>query len=139
MKEWQYGCHLDFCDLDDGGVNAMSNWLKSTTIATEAGLFSRLALGATMAIDTLGIIALQTKSAGSHASDSSQNVKLLLGQLAVMVMVAVIFVRAFSEQEVVVAQLQLFQTIQIVTGNALEVKPINTLPVFIALNSLGSR
>ena len=92
-----------------------------------------------MAINTLGIITLQTKPAGSHASDGRENVKLLLSQLAVMIMEAVFFVRAFSKQEMVVAQLQLLQAVQIVTRNALEVKSIHTLPVLVALHGLRSR
>jgi hypothetical protein len=89
----------------------VGNRLKSATVATEAGLFPGLALGATMAINTLGVITLQTKPAGGHASDSRENVKLLLSQLAVMIMITVFFVWAFSKQEMVVAQLQLLQTV----------------------------
>ena len=117
----------------------MSNWFKSAAVATEAGLFPGLALGATMTVDTLGIITLQAKSAGSHASDGSQDVKFLLSQLAVMIMIAVLFIRALAQQEVVIAQLQLLQAIQIITRNALEVKSIHTLPVLIALHRLRSR
>ena len=92
-----------------------------------------------MAIDTLGVITLQTKPAGSHASDSRENVKLLLSQLAVMIMVTEFFIWAFSQQEMVVAQLQLLQTVQIITRNALEIKSIHTLPVLVALHRLRSR
>lgn len=117
----------------------MGNRFKSATVATEAGLFPGLALGATMAINTLGVITLQTKPAGSHASDSRENVKLLFSQLAVMIMVTEFLVWAFSKQEMVVAQLQLLQAVQIVTRNALEVKSIHTLPVLVALHRLRSR
>jgi hypothetical protein len=92
-----------------------------------------------MTIDALRIITLEAKSAGSHASDGSQNVKFLLSQLAVMVVIAVLFVGALAQQEVVVAKLQLLQAIQIVTRNALEVKSIHTLPVLIALHRLRGR
>lgn len=62
--------------------------------------------------------------------------EFLLGQLAVMVVVAVFLVRALPEQEVIIAELQLLQSVQLVARNALEIETVDTLTVLVALDSL---
>lgn len=63
--------------------------------------------------------------------------ELLARQLAVMVMIAVLFVGAFSQQEVVIAQFEFLQAIQVIARNALEIKAVDALAIFVPLHSLG--
>jgi hypothetical protein len=52
-------------------------------------------------------------------------------------MIAVFLVRAFPEEEMVIAELQLLQTIEFIARNALEVETIHSLSIFIPLHSFG--
>ena len=49
--------HSNFRNFDDVGVNTMRHRLKAAAVASEASLFTRLTLRATMTIDTLDVIA----------------------------------------------------------------------------------
>ena len=53
-----------------------------------------------------------------------------------MVMIAILFIRAFTEQEMIIAKLELLQFVKIIARNALEVEPINTLAILIPLHRL---
>lgn len=53
-----------------------------------------------------------------------------------MVMIAILFIRAFTEQEMIIAKLELLQFVKIIARNALEVEPINTLAIFIPFHGL---
>lgn len=64
---------LDLCDFDNVCVNPMSHRLETARIATEAGLFTRLALRTTMAIDTLNVIAFQSETTRCHTSNGRQD------------------------------------------------------------------
>lgn len=128
--------HSDFCHFDNIGINAVSYWLEPTIVPAEARLLSRLTLRAPMAINALWIITLESKSARSHPSNGSENVQFLLCQFAIMVVITIILVWAFTEQEMIIAQLELLQPIKILARDALEVESIHTLSVFIALYRL---
>jgi hypothetical protein len=66
-------------------------------------------------------------------------VKFLAGQLAVVIVVAVLLVGALAQQEVIIAQLELLQAIKVVARNALEIETIDALSVFVSLHGLGRR
>lgn len=125
---------LYFCHFDNVGVNAMRRRFEATTVSSEASLLAGFALRATVAVDTLWVITLQSKAAWCHAGNGGQNVQFLLGQLAVMVVVTILLVGALSKQEMIIAQLQLLQSIQLVTRNTLEIETIDTLSIFVPLN-----
>lgn len=76
-KRKQRSLILNLCHFDDIRIDTVCYWLETTAVASETGLFARFALRATVAVDTLGVVALQPKAAGSHASNSRQNMKLL--------------------------------------------------------------
>lgn len=54
-----------------------------------------------------------------------------------MVMIAILFIRAFTEQEMIIAKFELLQFVKIIARNALEVQPINTLTILISFHRLG--
>lgn len=89
-----------------------------------------------MAIDTLNVIAFQTETTRCHAGNGRQDVQVLAGQFAIMVMIAIFFIGAFAKQEMIVAKLELFQLVKILTRDALEVESIDALAVFIPFHSL---
>lgn len=49
--------HSNFRNFDNVRINTMRHGLKAAAVASEASLFTRLALRATMTIDTLDVIA----------------------------------------------------------------------------------
>lgn len=49
-------CHSNFRNFDNVGVDTMRHGLKAAAVASEASLFTRLALRATVTIDTLNVI-----------------------------------------------------------------------------------
>ena len=53
-----------------------------------------------------------------------------------MVMIAILFIRTFAKQEMIVAELEFLQLVEIFTRNALEVKSIDSLAVFISFHGL---
>lgn len=114
----------------------MRHRFETTAVSSEAGLLSGLTLGAAVAIDTLRIIAVQSKAARGHASNGGQDVKFLSGQFAVVVMIAILFVWALPEQKVIIAKLKLLQPVQIIARNTLKVETINALAVFVAFHGL---
>lgn len=57
----------------------MSNWLEATSVPSEAGLLARFTLRTTVAVDTLWVIALQSKAAWRHPGNGGQNMEFLLG------------------------------------------------------------
>lgn len=63
--------------------------------------------------------------------------KFLLGQLAIMIMVAILLVGTLSKQEMIIAELQFLQSVQFIARNALEIETVDTLAIFVALDSLG--
>jgi hypothetical protein len=115
----------------------VSHRFETASLAAEAGLFTWLALGATVAIDTLHIITVQPESTGGHTGNGGQDVQFLAGQFAIMVVIAVLFVGTFAEQKVIVAQFELLQAIKVIPGDALEIKSIHTLAVLISFHGLG--
>lgn len=114
----------------------MGHRLETTTVSTKAGFFAGFTLGATVAVDTLRVVAFQSKAARRHAGDRGQDVKFLPGQFAVVIVVAVLLVGALAQQEVIIAQFELLQAIEIVARNALEIKTIHALSVFVSLDGL---
>lgn len=116
----------------------MSHRLEATAVSAEAGLFPGFALRATVAVDTIRVVAFQAKAARRHAGDSGEYVEFLAGQLAIVIVVAVLFIGALAQQEEIIAQLQLLQAIKIITGNALEIEAIHTLSIFVSFDGLGS-
>jgi hypothetical protein len=116
----------------------VSHGLEATTVSTEAGLFPGFTLGAAVAVDTIRVIAFQTKAAWRHAGNGRQDVKFLAGQLAVVIVVAVLLVGALAQQEVIIAQLELLQAIEVVARDALEIETIDALSVLVSLHGLGS-
>jgi hypothetical protein len=64
-------------------------------------------------------------------------VQFLAAQFAIMVVIAVLFIRTFPEQKVIVAQFELLQAVKIIPGDALEIKSIDTLAVLISFHGLG--
>lgn len=114
----------------------MRHGLKPAALASEASLFTRLALGATVAIDTLNVIAFQAETTRCHAGNGGQDMQVLAGQLAIMVMIAAFLIWAFPKQEMVVAELEFFQFVEVFTWNTFEVKSIDTLAVLISFHSL---
>lgn len=127
---------LNLCHFDNVGVNAVSHGLEATAVSAEAGLFPGFTLRATVAVNTLRVVTFQAKPAWCHAGDSRQNVEFLAGQLAIVIVIAVLFVRAFTQQEEIIAQFELLQAIEIITRDALEIEAIHTLSVFISLDGL---
>ena len=83
----------------------MCNGLETAGVTTEASLFSWLALRATMSVDAIWIVTLQSKATRCHACNSRKDMKLLSGQFPIMVMVTVLLIGTFSEEKVIVAQL----------------------------------
>lgn len=128
--------HLDPGHFDNIGVDAVGHWLKATAISAEAGLFAGFALRATVTVDTLRVITFQSKATWCHAGNGGENVEFLLGQLAVMIVVAILLIRALPEQEMIIAELQLLQPVQLITRDAFEIETVDTLTIFVALDSL---
>lgn len=48
---------LDFGNFDNVGIDSMCHRLKPTAVASETSLFTGLALGATVTIDALNVVA----------------------------------------------------------------------------------
>ena len=94
-------------------------------------------MGATVAKDTLRVVTFQTEAAWHHACNGRQDMKFLVRQLVVVIVEAFIPVGALAQQEVIIAQLELFQAIEFVARNALEIEMINALAVFVSLYGLG--
>lgn len=74
--------------------------------------------------------------AGGHASDGLQDDKFVLSYFIAMVMVAV-YIRAFAEEEVEIAQFHLLDAVQLVLGNTLEVDAIHALAILVPFHDLG--
>lgn len=125
---------LDFSHFDDIGVYSVGNRLEATGIASEAGLFAWFTLWATVTINAFRVITLQSEAARSHACNSRQDMKLLFGKFAIMVMIAVLFVGAFPKKEIIVAQFEFLQSVQVITRDALEIETIHPLSVFISFH-----
>ena len=89
-----------------------------------------------MAIDALHIVTFQTEATGCHAGNSGQNMKVLAGQFAIMVMIAAFLVWTFAKQEMIIAELELLQLIKVITRNTFEVQSIDTLAVLVSLHTL---
>lgn len=89
-----------------------------------------------MAIDALHIVTFQTKATRCHAGNSGQNMKVLAGQFAIMVMIAAFLVWTFAKQEMIIAELKFLQLIKVITRNTFEVQSIDTLAVLVSLHSL---
>lgn len=129
-------CYSDLGHFHDVRIDPMGRGLETTAFTTETILFPGLAIRAAVAIDTLRVGAIQSKSAGGHASNGGQDVEFLPGQFAVMIVIAVVFIGAFSEQVMIIAQLELFQAIQLVARDALEVEAVDALTVLVSFHCL---
>lgn len=88
---------LDLCHFDNVGVYAMCNRLKPTGVTTEASLLPWFTLRATVAVNTVWVIAIQPKAAGRHASNCGQNMKVLSRQFSVVIMIAILLIGTFSK------------------------------------------
>ena len=69
----------NFSHFDDIGIDAVSGCIKPTIRSPVAVLFTRFALWAAMSIHTFGVIAFEPEATRSHASDSFQDEKFVLG------------------------------------------------------------
>lgn len=127
---------LDPGNFDDVCIDPMCHRFKSAAVAAEASLFTRLALRTTVAVDALHIVAFKTETTRCHTGNSRQDMKVLAGQFAVMVMIAAFFVRTFTKQEVIIAKFKFLQLIKVITRNAFEVQSVDTLAVLVSLHSL---
>lgn len=77
----------------------MRGFVEAAVRPPEAVLLTDLALRTTVAIDTVGIVAVQTKVARGHASDGLEDDTFVLSYFIAMVMVAV-YIGTFAKQEV---------------------------------------
>jgi len=80
----------------------MGSHIETTVRTPEAFLLTSFALRTAVAIDTFGVIAVQSKTARSHASNRLQDDTLIFGQFMSVIVIAA-YVWAFAKKEIDVA------------------------------------
>lgn len=116
----------------------MARGIKSTIITPVTVLSSKLTLRTSMPINAGQIITVSSETTRCHPCDCKQNNTLILRELVIVRVVAA-WIRAFAEEEILIAQFQLLNAFQFVLRDGLEIQTINTLTILIAFYGAWSR